>query len=90
MNHTGRSRMSGYAASSIVEEGPHAGVIALLCLSLRDTVRSSAVVVVCAQALGCILYEMTTLKHAFDAQSMNGLVGTVLVAPFLLAAARPL
>jgi serine/threonine protein kinase len=24
-------------------------------------------------ALGCVLYEMTTLKHAFDAQSINGL-----------------
>lgn len=24
-------------------------------------------------ALGCVLYEMTTLKHAFDANSLNGL-----------------
>jgi serine/threonine protein kinase len=24
-------------------------------------------------ALGCILYEMCMLKHAFDAQSLNGL-----------------
>lgn len=24
-------------------------------------------------ALGCVLYEMTTLKHAFDAQNLNGL-----------------
>ncbi|KAL0233567.1 hypothetical protein PCE1_002082 [Barthelona sp. PCE] len=25
-------------------------------------------------ALGCVLYEMTTLRHAFDARSMNGLI----------------
>lgn len=24
-------------------------------------------------ALGCVLYEMCTLKHAFDAESLNGL-----------------
>lgn len=24
-------------------------------------------------ALGCVLYEMTTLNHAFDANSLNGL-----------------
>lgn len=29
-------------------------------------------------ALGCILYEMATLKHAFDAQDMNGLVMKIL------------
>lgn len=29
-------------------------------------------------ALGCILYEITTLKHAFDAQDMNGLVMKIL------------
>ena len=29
-------------------------------------------------ALGCVLYEMTSLKHAFDAQDMNGLVVKIL------------
>eukprot|EP00240_Pyramimonas_obovata_P016030 CAMPEP_0118942696 /NCGR_PEP_ID=MMETSP1169-20130426/36654_1 /TAXON_ID=36882 /ORGANISM="Pyramimonas obovata, Strain CCMP722" /LENGTH=283 /DNA_ID=CAMNT_0006887753 /DNA_START=73 /DNA_END=921 /DNA_ORIENTATION=- len=29
-------------------------------------------------ALGCVLYEMTSLKHAFDAQDMNGLVMKIL------------
>lgn len=28
-------------------------------------------------ALGCVLYEMTTLKHAFDANSLNGLAGKI-------------
>mmetsp|Transcript_14636 Transcript_14636/g.25721 ORF Transcript_14636/g.25721 Transcript_14636/m.25721 type:complete len:806 (-) Transcript_14636:19-2436(-) len=28
-------------------------------------------------ALGCVLYEMTTLKHAFTAKSLNGLMGKV-------------
>jgi hypothetical protein len=28
-------------------------------------------------ALGCVLYEMTTLNHAFDAQSLNGLAGKI-------------
>lgn len=29
-------------------------------------------------ALGCILYEMTTLNHAFDANSLNGLAGKII------------
>ncbi|GHP03432.1 hypothetical protein PPROV_000218700 [Pycnococcus provasolii] len=29
-------------------------------------------------ALGCVLYEMASLKHAFDAQDMNGLVVKIL------------
>ena len=29
-------------------------------------------------SLGCILYEMTTLKHAFDSNSMKGLVLKIL------------
>ena len=29
-------------------------------------------------ALGCILYEMVTLRHAFDANSMKGLVLKIL------------
>ena len=29
-------------------------------------------------SLGCILYEMTTLRHAFDANSMKGLVLKIL------------
>mmetsp|Transcript_4072 Transcript_4072/g.6301 ORF Transcript_4072/g.6301 Transcript_4072/m.6301 type:complete len:714 (+) Transcript_4072:125-2266(+) len=29
-------------------------------------------------ALGCVLYEMTTLKHAFDARDMNGLALKIL------------
>jgi non-specific serine/threonine protein kinase/NIMA (never in mitosis gene a)-related kinase len=29
-------------------------------------------------ALGCLLYEMTTLNHAFDAQSMNGLAQKII------------
>lgn len=29
-------------------------------------------------ALGCVLYEMTTLKHAFDAANMRGLVLKIL------------
>jgi NIMA (never in mitosis gene a)-related kinase 1/4/5 len=28
-------------------------------------------------ALGCVLYEMTTLNHAFDANSLNGLAGKI-------------
>lgn len=28
-------------------------------------------------ALGCVLYELTTLKHAFDANSLNGLAGKI-------------
>ena len=28
-------------------------------------------------ALGCILYEMTTLNHAFDSSSLNGLAGKI-------------
>jgi non-specific serine/threonine protein kinase/NIMA (never in mitosis gene a)-related kinase len=28
-------------------------------------------------ALGCVLYEMTTLNHAFDANSINGLAGKI-------------
>lgn len=29
-------------------------------------------------ALGCVLYEMTTLTHAFDANSLNGLAGKII------------
>ena len=29
-------------------------------------------------ALGCVLYEMTTLNHAFDAQSINGLAQKII------------
>lgn len=29
-------------------------------------------------ALGCVLYEMTTLNHAFDANSLNGLAGKII------------
>lgn len=29
-------------------------------------------------ALGCVLYEMTTLKHAFDAQNLNGLATKII------------
>ena len=29
-------------------------------------------------ALGCLLYEMTTLTHAFDAQSLNGLAQKII------------
>lgn len=29
-------------------------------------------------SLGCILYEMTTLRHAFDASSMKGLIVKIL------------
>jgi serine/threonine protein kinase len=29
-------------------------------------------------SLGCILYEMTTLRHAFDATSMKGLIVKIL------------
>ncbi len=29
-------------------------------------------------ALGCVLYEMTTLNHAFDANSINGLAGKII------------
>eukprot|EP01041_Mallomonas_annulata_P008586 gene8586-17713_t len=29
-------------------------------------------------ALGCVLYEMTTLDHAFDAQSLNGLAQKII------------
>ena len=32
-------------------------------------------------ALGCVLYEMLTLKHAFDAKSMNGLAQKILRGP---------
>ena len=28
-------------------------------------------------ALGCVLYEMTTLNHAFDSNSLNGLAGKI-------------
>jgi len=33
-------------------------------------------------ALGCILYEMATLKHAFNAKSLNGLMGKVVKGNF--------
>jgi NIMA (never in mitosis gene a)-related kinase 1/4/5 len=29
-------------------------------------------------ALGCVLYEMSTLNHAFDAQSLNGLATKII------------
>jgi len=29
-------------------------------------------------ALGCVLYEMTTLNHAFDAGSINGLAQKII------------
>ena len=29
-------------------------------------------------ALGCVLYEMTTLNHAFDANSLNGLASKII------------
>ncbi|CAM9332534.1 unnamed protein product [Chrysoparadoxa australica] len=29
-------------------------------------------------ALGCVLYELATLKHAFDANSLNGLAGKII------------
>jgi len=29
-------------------------------------------------ALGCVLYELTSLKHAFDAGSLNGLAGKII------------
>ena len=28
-------------------------------------------------ALGCVLYEMTTLNHAFDSNSLNGLASKI-------------
>ncbi|CAM9770841.1 unnamed protein product, partial [Ectocarpus sp. 6 AP-2014] len=33
-------------------------------------------------ALGCLLYELLTLKHAFDAQSLNGLAGKIIKGKF--------
>ena len=30
------------------------------------------------RALGCILYELTSLRHAFDAQNINGLASKVI------------
>jgi len=33
-------------------------------------------------ALGCVLYEMITLKHAFNANSLNGLKGKVIKGSF--------
>ncbi len=33
-------------------------------------------------ALGCVLYELTTYKHAFDAQSLNGLAGKIVKGQF--------
>mmetsp|Transcript_2944 Transcript_2944/g.6828 ORF Transcript_2944/g.6828 Transcript_2944/m.6828 type:complete len:934 (+) Transcript_2944:377-3178(+) len=33
-------------------------------------------------ALGCVLYEMATLRHAFNAKSLNGLIGKVVKGRF--------
>ena len=33
-------------------------------------------------ALGCVLYELTTYKHAFDANSLNGLAGKIVRGSF--------
>ena len=33
-------------------------------------------------ALGCVLYEMCNLRHAFDAQSINGLAVKILRGSF--------
>ena len=39
-------------------------------------------------ALGCVLYEMATLRHAFDAASLNGLASKIMRGTW--AARRPL
>lgn len=47
-------------------------------------------------ALGCVLYEMTTLNHAFDATSLNGLACKIIkgryppINPKVRAATLPL
>ena len=34
-------------------------------------------------ALGCVIYEMCNLKHAFDAQSLNGLAVKILKGSYV-------
>jgi serine/threonine protein kinase len=34
-------------------------------------------------ALGCVLYEMCQMKHAFDAQSLNGLAVKIMKGNYL-------
>ena len=39
-------------------------------------------------ALGCVLYEMTTLSHAFDANSLNGLACKIIKGRYPPIASR--
>ena len=51
---------------------------ALACADLSLSLYFCCARAPCPRALGCVLYEMMTYKHAFDASSINGLAQKIL------------